>query len=217
MNFLLSILALVIGFLVAVFATRRLIPLLKRIKLGQEIREEGPQSHLQKQGTPTMGGVVFLPAVALATFIGNGINRYSVFLVLCATLFGLIGFLDDGLKLLHHRSLGLRAWQKNCRAIDRGGHRLGCGYWHGGPIATFLGARFSTDAEQRSLLCGGYVYRFNWHDQCSQLNGWLRWLVERHQRYHRYRLFCHLDLVSLAGRDGVFSGLSGDLVGLLLF
>ncbi len=112
MNFLLSILALVIGFLVAVFATRRLIPLLKRIKLGQEIREEGPQSHLQKQGTPTMGGVVFLPAVAFATFIGNGINRYSVFLVLCATLFGLIGFLDDGLKLLHHRSLGLRAWQK---------------------------------------------------------------------------------------------------------
>lgn len=112
MNFFLSILALVLGFFLTVLATRKLIPLLHRLKFGQEIREEGPQSHLQKKGTPTMGGVVFAPVMALAVFLTNGINRYSVFLVLCATLFGLIGFLDDGLKLFNRRSLGLRAWQK---------------------------------------------------------------------------------------------------------
>lgn len=112
MNFILSILALALGFFLTVVATRKLIPILTRLKFGQEIREEGPQSHLQKKGTPTMGGAVFAPVMALAVFLTNGVNRYSVFLVLCATLFGLIGFLDDGLKLFNHRSLGLRAWQK---------------------------------------------------------------------------------------------------------
>lgn len=84
------------------------IPFLRRIKLGQYVREDGPQSHLKKAGTPTMGGVIFLfPFILLGFFSGNSGPVFWATLG-CAA----IGFADDFIKVVLKRSLGLRAYQK---------------------------------------------------------------------------------------------------------
>ena len=89
-----------------------LIPVLRRLKVQQTVRDDGPARHLAKAGTPTMGGLIFLPAWALATWAWAGWSL-SVFLVLVGGLgFALLGFADDYLKVCRRRSLGLRARQK---------------------------------------------------------------------------------------------------------
>lgn len=83
---------------------------------GQQIRDEGPKWHEKKSGTPTMGGTVFVLASAVATVAVcafKGMINNTVWILLIALLgYGIIGFLDDGLKLFFKRNLGLRAWQK---------------------------------------------------------------------------------------------------------
>lgn len=88
-----------------------MIPALKRLKFGQTEREDGPRSHLSKQGTPTMGGVMFFFSMTFGViFLTEGMLMY---LLLLATLgFGLIGFVDDYIKIVKHRSLGLTPKQK---------------------------------------------------------------------------------------------------------
>lgn len=89
-----------------------LIPWLKRLKFGQNIRSDGPSSHLQKTGTPTMGGVIFLVGISAAVLIVAP-QRMDALAVLAITLgYGLIGFLDDYIKVVLKRSLGLRAREK---------------------------------------------------------------------------------------------------------
>jgi phospho-N-acetylmuramoyl-pentapeptide-transferase len=103
---------LVITFLFTMFIAPLLIPFLKRLKFGQQIRTDGPQGHLKKAGTPTMGGIIILLALALAAL--KFIDKDSKLVVLLvATLgSGLIGFLDDYIKIVFKRSLGLTAKQK---------------------------------------------------------------------------------------------------------
>ena len=82
------------------------------MKFGQFIREEGPESHLKKAGTPTMGGIVMLAAFTVSS-LAYMLNESQIFPVILLTVgFGFIGFLDDFIKLAKKRSLGLRAWQK---------------------------------------------------------------------------------------------------------
>jgi phospho-N-acetylmuramoyl-pentapeptide-transferase len=89
-----------------------LIPLLRILKFGQKIRDDGPSRHIKKSGTPTMGGIMFIVATAVTTLIFAGRNA-QVFLVLFVFVgFGLLGFLDDFIKVALHRSLGLRAREK---------------------------------------------------------------------------------------------------------
>ena len=91
-----------------------LIPILRAVKAGQSIREEGPIWHNYKAGTPMMGGLMFIFA-AILCLVGNlfTIRDYTVFYVLgLALCFGLIGFLDDFCKLKYKRNLGLTSWQK---------------------------------------------------------------------------------------------------------
>ena len=88
------------------------IPVLHKMKFGQFVREEGPESHLKKAGTPTMGGIIM---VTVFTVVGLAyvIHEPELFpVILLTTGFGFIGFLDDYIKLALKRSLGLRAWQK---------------------------------------------------------------------------------------------------------
>lgn len=88
------------------------IPILHKMKFGQFIREEGPESHLKKAGTPTMGGIVML-AVFAVVGTAYAVQEPELFPVILLTVgFGFIGFLDDYIKLAMKRSLGLRAWQK---------------------------------------------------------------------------------------------------------
>lgn len=93
-----------------------LIPMLRRLKAGQEIREVGPNWHATKAGTPTMGGLTFIGGSFLCLVFGVRYMKegdFSALYVLVLSLcFGLIGFLDDFFKVRYHRNLGLTAIQK---------------------------------------------------------------------------------------------------------
>ena len=107
-----TILAIIIAFAVSAILCPIVIPFLHKLKFGQQVRDDGPQSHLKKQGTPTMGGVMILLAVVITSVIYIG--RYpKIIPILFLTLgFGLIGFLDDYLKVVMKRSDGLYPKQK---------------------------------------------------------------------------------------------------------
>jgi phospho-N-acetylmuramoyl-pentapeptide-transferase len=99
------------AFVLALVAGPIFIPLLTRLKFGQMVRDDGPQSHLKKTGTPIMGGLIILAPAAVVSLAFS--KDKDMLLVLITTLlFGLIGFIDDFLKIRKKRSLGLRAWQK---------------------------------------------------------------------------------------------------------
>lgn len=91
-----------------------LIPVLRTLKFGQNIRDDGPKSHLKKGGTPTMGGMIFLVGIILSALV-TAEKPTSVEMVTMVGItlgYGLIGFIDDFIKVVMHRSLGLRAYQK---------------------------------------------------------------------------------------------------------
>lgn len=92
-----------------------IIPWLKRLKFGQTIYDLGPESHKKKQGTPTMGGVIFaIPALiaAVAFAYGDARFEYTLMIAICAIGFGAVGFVDDFIKVKLKRSLGLTPMQK---------------------------------------------------------------------------------------------------------
>lgn len=101
------------AFLVAWVLGPIVIPLLHKLKFGQVERELGPASHKKKQGTPTMGGVMILAGITVASLLFGREGMELVLVSLVVTLgFGLIGFLDDFIKIRLHRNLGLKAYQK---------------------------------------------------------------------------------------------------------
>ena len=105
-------LPVLISFLVSVFLGPVIIPFLKRLKAGQTVRDEGPKSHLKKNGTPTMGGILILSAM-IVTSLFYMEDYPEIKPILLMTLgFGLIGFLDDYIKVILKRSMGLTPIQK---------------------------------------------------------------------------------------------------------
>jgi phospho-N-acetylmuramoyl-pentapeptide-transferase len=91
----------------------KLIAALRRWNVGQQIREEGPQGHMAKRGTPTMGGVLIVGSVVLSTLLWAKLSSVYVWIIVIATtLFGAIGFADDYNKMARKRSLGLTGKQK---------------------------------------------------------------------------------------------------------
>jgi phospho-N-acetylmuramoyl-pentapeptide-transferase len=108
-----AILAAVTALAMALFIGPPMIALLSRYQIGQRVRSDGPQSHLQKSGTPTMGGVLVLVAMGLGTVLWADVSSRFVWILLGSTLgFGLIGFYDDYLKLVVGNSKGLAARYK---------------------------------------------------------------------------------------------------------
>ncbi|WP_209125464.1 phospho-N-acetylmuramoyl-pentapeptide-transferase [Alkalihalobacillus sp. BA299] len=107
---------LIASFLIAVILSPITIPFLRKLKFGQSIRDEGPKSHQKKSGTPTMGGIMILLSILLTTIIM--ISKFLAFtteiwLLLFVTLgYGVIGFLDDFIKVVMKRNLGLTSKQK---------------------------------------------------------------------------------------------------------
>ena len=101
-----------ISFVISALLGPVVIPYLRKLKVGQTTRDDGPQSHLKKNGTPTMGGIMILLAVVITSLIY--MKDYPKILpILFLTLgFGIIGFIDDYIKVVLKRSMGLRAWQK---------------------------------------------------------------------------------------------------------
>ncbi|PQD94911.1 phospho-N-acetylmuramoyl-pentapeptide-transferase [Pradoshia eiseniae] len=107
---------ILVSFLITVLLSPIFIPFLRRLKFGQSIREEGPKSHQKKTGTPTMGGIVFLLAILVTTLVMTGkfteVSEETYLLLFVTIGFGLLGFLDDFIKIAMKRNLGLTSKQK---------------------------------------------------------------------------------------------------------
>lgn len=116
MNIPMQVTLLIGAFLVTVVTGALIIPLLNKLKLGQNVREDGPESHLAKTGTPSMGGLIFLiPFVIFVLMLGyryEGLRTIMFPLMIVTLAYGFIGFLDDYIKVKKKRSTGLLAWQK---------------------------------------------------------------------------------------------------------
>ena len=101
-----------IGFLIVIILGPIFIPMLARFKFGQTVRDEGPQSHLAKNGTPTMGGVMMIVAILITGLTRATISKGLIVGLICIVGFGFVGFLDDFIKKKMKRTLGLKAYQK---------------------------------------------------------------------------------------------------------
>jgi phospho-N-acetylmuramoyl-pentapeptide-transferase len=104
-----SLTALLIGLLIGPFVIERL----REFQIGQYVREDGPQTHLKKGGTPTMGGVLIVISILVPTLLWADLSNIFVWVAMLSTLgFGAIGFADDYIKVVRKRSKGLTFWQK---------------------------------------------------------------------------------------------------------
>lgn len=107
-----TIRTIVISFIITIILGPILIPVLKKMKIGQNVREDGPKTHYKKSGTPTMGGLIMMLGL-LITVLTSGMLNNDVYVLLLSTFgFGLIGFIDDFIKVVMKRSLGLKPYQK---------------------------------------------------------------------------------------------------------
>lgn len=104
--------AAIIAFAVSAIAAPLILPLLIKLKFGQEIREEGPSWHSKKSGTPTMGGLIFIFAASVSSAIMLIHSFKGIMLLYLSIAFGLIGFIDDYIKVAKKRNLGLTEIQK---------------------------------------------------------------------------------------------------------
>ena len=103
-----------LAFIITLVIGPFLIPVLRTLKFGQTVRDDGPKRHLKKAGTPTMGGLIFLVGIIVGALVTaeQPTSLEMVTLVGITLGYGLIGFIDDFIKVVMHRSLGLRAYQK---------------------------------------------------------------------------------------------------------
>ncbi|MDK0582784.1 phospho-N-acetylmuramoyl-pentapeptide-transferase [Clostridium perfringens] len=107
------VMAIVISFIVASILGPIIIPLLHKLKFGQNIRQEGPKSHLKKAGTPTIGGLIFIFVTIITMFIMVGNPTDEAMIALYSFVgFGFVGFLDDLLKIIKKKNEGLTSGQK---------------------------------------------------------------------------------------------------------
>lgn len=105
--------ATVTALLITLLFGRRAINALRKWDIGQQIREEGPQAHIAKRDTPTMGGLLIIASVIISTFLWARLTSVYALVAMVATMaFGAVGFADDYLKLVRRRSLGLTGRQK---------------------------------------------------------------------------------------------------------
>lgn len=115
-----AVLAALTSLVIAVLCGPAIIRLLAKAQIGQVVRDDGPKSHFSKSGTPTMGGVLILLAIAITTILWSNLSNLYVWIVLAVMLsFGAIGWVDDYRKLILRNSRGLPAkwkyfWQSVC-------------------------------------------------------------------------------------------------------
>lgn len=111
-NFNIVIRVILVSSLIVILLGPLVIPFLKRLKIGQSIREEGPKSHMTKSGTPTMGGLLIVLGTIIATVTSGNFSKEVIVSIISMLAFGLVGFLDDYIKVVLKRNLGLKAYQK---------------------------------------------------------------------------------------------------------
>lgn len=116
-DFFIGGIVILISFTITVLLGKLILPQLIKMKIGQSVREDGPQTHLKKNGTPVMGGLIFLTTLIIVyltmLIINKGNVAFEINLIVLSTLaYGIVGFLDDYIKVVKKRSLGLTAKQK---------------------------------------------------------------------------------------------------------
>ena len=104
--------AVLIAFFLNIILSPFVIPLLHKLKFGQNVRDDGPSTHLKKSGTPTMGGLIILGSIVLTTLLFIKDNKEVQTILFVTVGFGFIGFMDDYIKVVKKRSLGLTPMQK---------------------------------------------------------------------------------------------------------
>src|SRR5659263_465144 len=102
----------IMALLISITFTALAIPILQRLHTGQNIREDGPESHMTKGGTPTMGGIAVILATIFTCLTTREFSVQIGVIILVFILLGLLGFSDDYLKVIKKQNLGLRVWQK---------------------------------------------------------------------------------------------------------
>lgn len=107
-----TILAIIISFCISAVLCPVVIPFLHKLKFGQQVRDDGPQAHLKKQGTPTMGGLVILSSIIITSLLYLKDYPKIIPVLFVTAGFGVIGFLDDYIKIVMKRSEGLNPGQK---------------------------------------------------------------------------------------------------------
>ena len=107
-----TILAIIIAFAISAILCPVVIPFLHKLKFGQQVRTDGPQAHLKKQGTPTMGGLVILTSIIITSLFYIRDDPKIIPVLFVTVGFGIIGFLDDYIKIVMKRSEGLNPKQK---------------------------------------------------------------------------------------------------------
>lgn len=117
MTLVTTITVITVSFILTALIGTAIIPLLRRLKFGQSIREEGPEAHKKKAGTPTMGGLIFLSSIIITMLVLSYIyeevlTTQTIVLMIVLAGFGVIGFLDDFIIVVMKRNLGLTSKQK---------------------------------------------------------------------------------------------------------
>ena len=107
-----TILAVIIAFVISAILCPIVIPFLHKLKFGLQVRDDGPQAHLKKQGTPTMGGLVILSSIIITSLLYLKDYPKIIPVLFVTAGFGVIGFLDDYIKIVMKRSEGLNPGQK---------------------------------------------------------------------------------------------------------
>ncbi|MEG0918956.1 MAG: phospho-N-acetylmuramoyl-pentapeptide-transferase [Anaerovoracaceae bacterium] len=112
MNYVVIIMTCIFGLLLGAVLTSSFIPILRSKQMGQNIRTEGPESHQKKAGTPSMGGVAIILATVLAVATTHYFDENTKIIALGFLGFGVVGFIDDYLKVIKKQNEGLKPWQK---------------------------------------------------------------------------------------------------------
>ncbi|CDZ74738.1 Phospho-N-acetylmuramoyl-pentapeptide-transferase [Peptoniphilus sp. ING2-D1G] len=107
-----KILYFIISIIISLVMGRILLPMLKKLNASQSIREDGPAGHRVKNGTPTIGGFIFLTTIVIVSILSRNFNLITWVLIFATLLFGAVGFVDDYIKVIKKRNLGLTARDK---------------------------------------------------------------------------------------------------------
>lgn len=112
MDYINTIIPVLLAFALSVILCPVIIPLLRKMKFGQYVRDDGPKNHLKKAGTPTMGGIIIIISITVTSLLYMDKSSEIIPVIFATAGFGIVGFLDDYIKIVMKRSMGLTAIQK---------------------------------------------------------------------------------------------------------
>lgn len=233
MNGVWALIAAVIAFGITAIMGKWMIPFLHKINFGQTIRDEGPKWHKKKQGTPTMGGIMFIIGILIATVVAvpcywqissdnvfqmseTGLMATKIFAGLCLALgYGLIGYLDDYIKVVRKRNLGLTVKQKLILQFLVAAAYLAAIYLSGGTGTTEIPFVGLVDLGWvywliAAVLIVGVVNAVNFTDGIDGLNGSVTFF---------FAVFCMVisSYLSMFGLSIMAAAVAGGCLGFLLW